>query len=106
MIPDVRKCLLRLAETEGDLGDNTDLFSSKDQNSVYLTSKTYKSQKGVATKLHAKTGSDRFMIKGPMGKGCNITPSGAHVAFGAGTGVLVYLDVVARLILQNTDNLP
>jgi hypothetical protein len=40
-----------------------------------------------------------------MGKGCNIGTEGKHVAFAAGTGVLVYLDIVARLIIQNSGNL-
>jgi hypothetical protein len=40
-----------------------------------------------------------------MGKGCNIGTEGKHVAFAAGTGVLVYLDIVARLIVQNSGNL-
>jgi len=41
-----------------------------------------------------------------MGKGCNLETKGTYVAFAAGTGALVYLDLVARLILQNTGNLP
>ena len=42
------------------------------------------------------------MIKGPMGKGLGIRPTGVHVAFAAGTGVLVFLDLVTRIILHNT----
>jgi hypothetical protein len=47
-----------------------------------------------------------FVVKGPLGKGCRIKPHGYHVAFTAGTGILVFLDIVSRLILQNTGNLP
>ena len=38
-----------------------------------------------------------------MGKGLNLKKDGEHVAFAAGTGALVYLDVVARLIMQSAN---
>ena len=71
-----------------------------------MTAKNYKSKTGVATALHDSTKDSQFVIKGPMGKGCNLETKGTYVAFAAGTGALVYLDLVARLILQNTGNLP
>ena len=43
---------------------------------------------------------DVFAIKGPMGKGLCIEPSGVHVAFCAGTGVLVFLDLLSHLLLR------
>ena len=43
---------------------------------------------------------DVFQIKGPMGKGLCIEPSGCHVAFCAGTGVLVFLDLLSHLLLR------
>ena len=43
---------------------------------------------------------DVFNIKGPMGKGLCIEESGVHVAFCAGTGVLVFLDLVSHLLLR------
>ena len=49
-----------------------------------------------------KDDRDVFIVKGPMGKGLGIRESGVHVAFAAGTGVLVFLDLVMRLILHNT----
>ena len=36
-----------------------------------------------------------------MGKGLQIEPSGIHVAFCAGTGALVFLDLVSHLLLKN-----
>jgi hypothetical protein len=36
-----------------------------------------------------------------MGKGINIQREGTHVAFTAGTGCLVFLDLVAHLIRKN-----
>ena len=35
-----------------------------------------------------------------MGKGLNPASTGKHVAYAAGTGVLVYVDLVAHLILR------
>lgn len=43
---------------------------------------------------------DVFNIKGPMGKGLCIEESGVHIAFCAGTGVLVFLDLVSHLLLR------
>jgi hypothetical protein len=45
---------------------------------------------------------ETFIVKGPFGKGLGIKPTGVHVAFAAGTGVLVFLDLVTRIILHNT----
>jgi len=36
-----------------------------------------------------------------MGKGIDLKPSGVHIAFTAGTGVLVFLDLVAYLLRLN-----
>ena len=42
-----------------------------------------------------------YIVKGPMGKGLEISAKGVHIAFTAGTGVLVFLDLVAHLIRKN-----
>ena len=39
-------------------------------------------------------------MKGPLGKGLCIEPSGVHVAFCAGTGILVFLDLLSHLLLR------
>ena len=44
---------------------------------------------------------DVFNIKGPMGKGLCIEESGVHIAFCAGTGVLVFLDLIAHLLMRS-----
>lgn len=44
---------------------------------------------------------EMFNIKGPMGRGLEMKSSGVHVAFCAGTGVLVFLDLVAHLLMRN-----
>ena len=58
------------------------------------------------TNNNALTGQMRpieemFSIKGPMGRGLDIQKSGLHIAFCAGTGVLVFLDLVAHLLMRN-----
>jgi hypothetical protein len=39
-------------------------------------------------------------MQGPMGQGLGISPEGKHVALAAGTGILVFIDLVAHLILR------
>ena len=35
-----------------------------------------------------------------MGKGLDIEPTGEYIAYAAGTGVLVFIDIVAHLVLR------
>ena len=44
-----------------------------------------------------------FECKGPMGSGLALNQTGRHVAYSAGTGVLVFLDLVAYLIIRIVD---
>jgi len=106
MIPEIYDKLLDLAETQEVPDGLTKWLDSNSTKGMYLTAKNYETDTGVSTRLH-EVGQIRdkmnFVVKGPLGKGCNIKPHGYHVAFTAGTGVLVFLDIVARLILQNTE---
>ena len=45
---------------------------------------------------------DVFYVKGPMGKGLQMAQKGIHVAFCAGTGALIFLDLVAYLLIKNS----
>jgi len=45
---------------------------------------------------------DIFYVKGPMGKGLQMAQKGIHVAFCAGTGALIFLDLVAYLLIKNS----
>lgn len=50
----------------------------------------------------ARDGTE-FMCKGPMGKSLGVSRSGQHLAFGAGTGAITFMDLaayVARFILN------
>lgn len=52
--------------------------------------------------LHSPNANDEiFEISGPMGKGLDPQSSGVHMAFTAGTGNLIFLDLVAHLIRKN-----
>ena len=48
-----------------------------------------------------KLQDETFFIKGPMGRGLEVEKTGLHVAFAAGTGALVFLDIVSHLMLRN-----
>lgn len=41
-----------------------------------------------------------YNIQGPMGTGLDMHRKGRHIAFSGGTGVLVFIDMVAHLILR------
>ena len=65
---------------------------------VVFTVKNYKSTNGLSSRLHKLNQNDLYQVKGLMGKGLCIKPHGAHVAFVAGTGVLVFVDLIAFMI--------
>lgn len=70
----------------------------EESDTVALTIKNY-SVGGLSETFY---NSDReYTIKGPMGKGLglNMGSRGVHYAFAAGTGVLVFVDLVARILL-------
>ena len=58
-------------------------------------------QRSISTFAPGEEKFDVFNVKGPMGKGLCIQPSGVHVAFCAGTGVLVFLDLIGHLLLRS-----
>ena len=88
---------------------NKELLTDDISDQVSITIKTYKLDKGVARLFfnQEKDGCE-FTIKGPMGRGLGLTKKskGTHFAFAAGTGVLVYIDLVARLALQELGAIP
>ena len=97
------------------------MLSGQDRHFISLTLKTYNTRNGLASRIHAtdieeetlKTADkevcselipteNAYFIKGPMGKGLQLKPTGIHVAFCAGTGVLAFLDLVASLLIKNS----
>jgi hypothetical protein len=41
-----------------------------------------------------------YNFQGMLGRGLNVKPKGKYVAFAAGTGILVFLDLVAHIIMR------
>ena len=86
--------------------DNTDeilwLLDEKDQNSIDLTVKDYQTDpEGLSGRLHRPESADEtYYIKGPMGMGLRVGYTGVHIAFCAGTGILVFLDLVSTLLIK------
>ncbi|CDW80902.1 cytochrome b5-like heme steroid binding domain containing protein [Stylonychia lemnae] len=85
--------------------EKQDLFQEKSGGSFSITCKNYRTQQGVSRRLHEQK-NDTFQVQGPLGKGLQIHPSGTHIAFTAGTGILVFVDLVAHLIRKNLNLLP
>jgi hypothetical protein len=71
--------------------------------SLTVTIKSYISPNGVSQRVHENNPDKQFMIMGLMGHGLGIETTGSHVAFVAGTGILVFVDLVAYLIRLNLD---
>mmetsp|Transcript_22999 Transcript_22999/g.28540 ORF Transcript_22999/g.28540 Transcript_22999/m.28540 type:complete len:275 (-) Transcript_22999:119-943(-) len=113
---DLAHSLLKNKTLQGDISQ----LSTKDTNQVSLTLKTYRMNRGLSTRIHStpfeeenlKTtnsetplevmpADNAYYIKGPMGKGLQLQSTGVHVAFCAGTGALVFLDLVASLLIKN-----
>ena len=89
-------------ETSGQtLEFNQNYISEIDQQDIIVTVKNYNQPKGLSKAIHEATQDDVFQVKGPMGKGLGIQRSGVHIAFTAGTGVLVFVDLVAHLVRKN-----
>ena len=66
-----------------------------------LTVKNYWAKKGLSMRLCDDYQDRIFEVQGPMGKGLDIQPDGTHIAFSAGTGCLVFVDLVAHLVRKN-----
>lgn len=78
------------------------MLENEDSSQMTFCIKNYGQPKGLSTKIHDDDQADRlFEVKGPMGHGLRVKPSGVHVAFAAGTGALCFVDLVAWLIKAN-----
>jgi hypothetical protein len=76
--------------------------SENESNQFHLVVKNYKTQIGLSSKLHDDNNTKPSLkFKGPLGKSLRLQKFGYHVAFLAGTGVLVFMDLVATLVKVN-----
>jgi NAD(P)H-flavin reductase len=82
-------------------------FEEKAGRSMTFTLKNYGTKSGLSASLSdpLKTNST-FLIKGPMGTGLGAAESGTYVIVTAGTGILVFLDLIAHLIRKNLSLTP
>lgn len=80
------------------------ILTTDDKSDLSLTIKNYNVMKGLATRISNPLNETfQFEIRGPMGKGLGLTHEsvGDHYAFAAGTGILVFIDLVARIALSH-----
>jgi NAD(P)H-flavin reductase len=56
---------------------------------------------GLSQLLHTAANNETYEVKALLGKGLNLQKDGVHVAFTGGTGVLVFVDLIALMIRQN-----
>ena len=99
MRQEVYDALLR--EVQAKLEDRTEttpesLVDDQMGPEITFSLKTYNVPGGLATDLFESKHAT-YNIKGPMGHGLAAKRSGTNVAFCAGTGVFVYLDLVTHV---------
>ena len=84
---------------------DTSVLKDESTDNFALTLKNYNMDGGLSKILYADR-EGTFRVKGPLGKGLGLSclSKGTHVAFAAGTGVLVFIDIVAKMLMQ-TQNL-
>ena len=67
-----------------------------------MTIKNYGEYLGLSRKIHSSSEKkETYLITGPIGKGLCLKESGTHIAIAAGTGILLFVDLVAHLIRKN-----
>jgi len=85
------------------------LYSLASSKNFSLTLKAYWDARGLSARMFEASMSrdgTEFMTKGPMGKSLGVKRSGQHLAFGAGTGAITFMDLsafVARYVMGEMD---
>ncbi len=88
------------------LAENTPIFNnalldSRDGDAIFITCKDYRTKTGVTSRLNFMPfeAQANWIVEGPMGLGLQIDTNGYTFIFTAGTGILIFLDLIARLVL-------
>lgn len=85
--------------------NDADAVNSMDIDDAIVTIKNYNIKKGLSKAMFDMVNEDLespiIEVQGPMGKGLEIQKTGVHIAYTAGTGILVFMDLVAHLIRKN-----
>ena len=86
---------------------NADVFDKRDCNQVNMTIKNYNLPGGMSSKVF-DIHQQHFEIKGPMGIGLRLSKlsQGVHMIFCAGTGILPFMDLITKVLLQEKKSLP
>lgn len=74
-----------------------------------VTLKNYNLKTGMSRRLFDPTfNTETYKMVGPLGKGLGVhaDTKGTHFAYSAGTGILVFIDLVARMLLQELGYIP
>jgi hypothetical protein len=74
------------------------LVENSGSNEIIFTAKNYNIVGGLSQLMHTAGQNERYEVKALLGKGLNLQKDGVHVAFTGGTGILVFVDLVALLI--------
>ena len=77
--------------------DEKVLPENQEEAEVVFVSKNYKQRGGLSQRIH-ETPNDLCQIKAQLGKGLGLKNEGTHIAFVAGTGVLVFVDLIALML--------
>jgi len=87
-----------------------DMIAVNNKRTLCLTIKNYPKAYGLSSHVHHTISKmdhgvrERFEIRGPLGTGLELETNGTYVVFAAGTGILVFIDLIAHLILRLVAN--
>lgn len=88
---------------------NRDVLSIKESNQMNVTVKEYGLPSGMSRRFFSpELNTEVYKMVGPLGKGLGITEDtrGTHFAYSAGTGILVFIDLIARMLCQELGVIP
>ena len=98
--------LARNFEDQAALNGIRAAIADGNQDNLCLTMKCYRTETGLSNLVHSTASGSQlaqgvsFRVKGPMGKGIDAPRRGKCIAITGGTGILVFIDLVAHLILR------
>jgi hypothetical protein len=76
--------------------ENTQRFNNTTE--IVIACKNYNLIGGMSHNLHNSQMNETFQVKALMGKGLDLKKDGTYVAFVGGTGVLVFMDLMALIL--------
>lgn len=77
------------------------MVENSGKNEITFTAKNYNIIGGLSQFIHNSSENEIFEVKALLGKGLNLQKDGVHVAFAGGTGILVFVDLIALMIRYN-----